>query len=291
MRRNTLLLLVVSFAAACGAESPVSLPAMSAGAQGHPLEIGGTEERAGWALVSNDADALSIGLVANPGFSIAGASVCLSTEPFGWVDPASCPVKVSAGAASGQSQILVPLDGIAPVDELCDRPLWMQVWVPAVRDGVTMSTYAGAFKARIAYALACAPAAAQDGCVREAKAWAKRGSEMPIDGLVLGNARYSRTDLLEMLESSNGNDASVALGRELAAAKLNALNAERRAWIDDAIADADAWLAMNGDRLPYGLKGTEDGAANPAPWDAAMNLAAILERYNAATLGNERCAD
>ncbi len=284
--RRFFCLLSLSILAGCGTESPVSWPATSAGAQSHPLQS--TGERVGWTLVSNEPEMLSIGLVASPGFTIESARVCVSTEPFLWVDPATCAIGWQPAAASHQTRILVPLADIAPLDEICSKPLWLQVWAPVITADGKVSSYAGAFKARIAYGLACDPAPVREGCVREAAEWSKLSSLMPIDGLVLGGARYSRTDLVALLESIDGSDASIALGRELATAKLNA-PASRPDWVNEAIEAGDGWLLANGEKLPFGLKSTEDGAANPFAWDTGMNLATLLERFNAATFGNERC--
>lgn len=300
MRRS---LLASSFAlalvlAGCSASpEPERAPVPSTQPQVHALVAGADARRLGWAVVSNGADALEVALIVNPGYEIETASACGSGEAFPWVAPALCPETKTLPSGAKTAAFSVPFAELAADPaSLCDASAFLQLSA-SVRETATGAfhgdAYAGAFKARVAYAVPCDPEPVYRGCARDAYAWAEGDAVWPVESLPLGRADYDAAALRALLKSAPFADASVFLGREVIAARLNvAAGAEAPAEVAHALDAADAWLLENRDAdgfLPYGVKTTDGALANPDAWDAGMNLAAVLERFNAGARGPGRC--
>jgi hypothetical protein len=72
-----------------------------------------------------------------------------------------------------------------------------------------------------------------------------------VNSLVLGSQTYTKAELLNILHTPVGGDASLNLAHQLIAAKLNIAAGSDPTPIASTIAHADSLLAMFSGRLPY----------------------------------------
>jgi hypothetical protein len=106
--------------------------------------------------------------------------------------------------------------------------------------------------------------------------WKHHPSAWPVMALMLGSQTYSQSELLGLLTSARHarSDASVALARQLVAAKLNIANGSDPTISGTTVADADRLLAVFAGKLPYGVKRTS------ALGQSMVSDRDLLERYN-----------
>jgi len=71
---------------------------------------------------------------------------------------------------------------------------------------------------------------------------------------MLGSQTYNMTELLAILNSPGGGDASMILAVQLIAAKLNIANGADGTPVSSTIIHADSLLAMFSGKLPYHVK-------------------------------------
>lgn len=116
------------------------------------------------------------------------------------------------------------------------------------------------------------------GCTLTASEW--QGRAWPVDRLVLGGRIYDRGALSALLGGSD-EDASVVLGRELAAAELNAAaGAEPADW---TLREGHAWLTGGRTPLPHGVSPASE------PGRVGLRIASDLAAYNAGDVGPGAC--
>jgi hypothetical protein len=104
--------------------------------------------------------------------------------------------------------------------------------------------------------------------------WKNHPDVWPVNSLMLGSQIYTQTELLEILGTPSGGDASLILAKQLIAAKLNIANGSDPTPISSTIADADSLLSMFGGKLPYNVK------PSSAIGQMMINDANTLDRYN-----------
>jgi len=83
--------------------------------------------------------------------------------------------------------------------------------------------------------------------------WKNHVSSWPVTSLMLGSQTYNQTELINLLHTSVGGDASINLAHQLIAAKFNVLNGTNPATAGGAIAAADAVLSTFSGKLPYNV--------------------------------------
>lgn len=111
-------------------------------------------------------------------------------------------------------------------------------------------------------------------CTRTIGYWKNHPSAWPVAYLHLGGKNYTKAELLTVLQSKTLGDASIILGKQLIATKLNLAAYTEPYPITSTVADADAALAPYAGKLPYKVK-----ASTPA--GATMtSLGATLDGYN-----------
>jgi hypothetical protein len=88
---------------------------------------------------------------------------------------------------------------------------------------------------------------------RPSKFWAQNPGAWPTSVLVLGGHAYRRARVVAFLTSPAGPDASLALARELSAAKLNCHAGVDCSGIARAITEADVLLDPYKGALPFGV--------------------------------------
>ena len=115
-------------------------------------------------------------------------------------------------------------------------------------------------------------------CPQSQGFWKNHTAQWPQDSLILGNQSYSKSDLLNILNTSNTSDASLVLARQLIAAKLNIGNFSDPQPVSSTIADADALLTGFAGKLPYNVKTVS------SPGKAMVDDANLLEKYNSGQL-------
>lgn len=102
--------------------------------------------------------------------------------------------------------------------------------------------------------------------------WKNHASAWPVDSLILGAEVYTQQEAIDLLRTPTRGDASIQLGKQLVAAKLNVASGNYSFCVDDAIAEADALLADT----PVGTLSKKDKDTKNA-----MNaIKDILDDYN-----------
>jgi hypothetical protein len=286
-------LFIAALAAGCGAstaQQPLTAIAAQGTPQAFPLELAG-EARVGWVIASHDASRVSVSWVLNPGFAMESGSMCAQTSAFGWVDPALCERRVDV-TMDGTPTVFASFESLGGAR--CGEPVFLQVQANVVEEpsGAPFgSAYAGTFKGRIALVPACADAPPAKGCTRNAADWLAQG-EWPLSVIEMAGLAYSEYDLRELLETDAQSDASVFAANALVLAQLNvAAGAQPASGVESAMVGGAAWLEKHGEgsRVPFGMKVTAEGVANPEGWDDGVNLAAVLGRFNEGFAGSPRC--
>jgi hypothetical protein len=81
--------------------------------------------------------------------------------------------------------------------------------------------------------------------------WKNHPEAWPVHSLMLGSQIYNMTELLAILNTPSGGDASIILAKQLIAAKLNIANGSDPTPISSTITHADSLLSMFSGKLPY----------------------------------------
>src|SRR2546430_17166072 len=71
---------------------------------------------------------------------------------------------------------------------------------------------------------------------------------------MLGSQTYSKTELLNILNTTSGGNASLILADQLIAAKLNIANGSDPTPISSTITDADSLFSAFSGKLPYKVR-------------------------------------
>ncbi len=91
---------------------------------------------------------------------------------------------------------------------------------------------------------------------------------------MLGSQIYNMTELLAILNTPSGGDASIILAKQLIAAKLNIANGSDPAPVSSTITHADSLLSMFSGKLPYNVK------PSSAIGQMMVNDGKTLDNYN-----------
>ncbi|MGM0577278.1 MAG: MopE-related protein, partial [Myxococcota bacterium] len=116
-------------------------------------------------------------------------------------------------------------------------------------------------------------------CPRTIGYWKNHEEVWPVDAMTLGGIHYDHQACMDILKSANSKDASVMLGAQLIAAKLNAGNGASTASVNAAIEDAEALLAI------YIVGGNPEGADR----DLAIAIKDELDAYNNSGVDDGTC--
>jgi hypothetical protein len=104
--------------------------------------------------------------------------------------------------------------------------------------------------------------------------WKNHASSWPVTSMTLGSQTYTQAQLLAILGTPLGGDASLILADQLIAANLNVANGSNPAPITSTISAAGALLATFTGLLPYNV------APSSAAGQQMVALAATLDNYN-----------
>jgi hypothetical protein len=104
--------------------------------------------------------------------------------------------------------------------------------------------------------------------------WKNHPDAWPVNSLMLGSQTYNMTELLAILNSPAGGDASVILAVQLIAAKLNIANGSDPTPVSSTITDADSLFSGFSGKLPYHVK------PSSATGQMMVNDANTLDNYN-----------
>jgi hypothetical protein len=108
--------------------------------------------------------------------------------------------------------------------------------------------------------------------------WKNTSGAWPVSTLVLGDEAYAKAELLSVLNMPPGNgkatDASLILGYQVIAAKLNVANGVDPAPLGPAISDADALLALYNGKLPYKVM------SSTSIGQSMVSIGLLLESFN-----------
>lgn len=277
--------------------SSVSLAATAGSPDVYPLAMGATNLQVGTVSVWNDADNLYVRYDASAGYELNEAHLCVSAAAFPWTPPGQCPYNAGVLPAGTTSYLFtVPWSDLGFEGAPCDALLYLQAHATINAAGTSNqvgSAYAGTFKGRIAYSVTCDLPPQEIGCTYTKGYWKTHASAWPVASLTIGGVTYTKKQLITLLGTPPKGDCSLIMGSQFIAALLNgAGGASAPPEVQQALADAEAWMAANKDAdglLPYGIRPTPEGFPNPAVWDDAINLGAVLDAYNNGLNGPAHC--
>ena len=84
--------------------------------------------------------------------------------------------------------------------------------------------------------------------------WKNHPEAWPVNSLILGSETYTQMELLQILNTPSGGDASLKLAVQLIAARLNIANGSDPTPISSTLTHADSLLSMFSGQLPYNVK-------------------------------------
>ena len=299
MKKTNALFLALFMAAAasaagCGEGNAVTSQSRAATASSpdtYPFVMGATNIVVGTISVWNDATNLYVKYDMLPGYSLAEAHVCASLTAFAWTPPGQCPYQQDPYTQT----FTIPLSDLGIEGPGCGMLIYLQVHAAILDANLVKvgSAYAGTFKGRVAYEITCDPQEVT-GCTYTQGFWKTHPSAWPVPGLTIGGVYYTKTQLIKFLGTAPKGDASIIMGHQLVAALLNvASGATTNPEVTQALADAEAWMTANKDAdgtLPYGIKAvTSESLPNPAVWDQAINIGAVLDLFNNGFDGPPHC--
>lgn len=102
----------------------------------------------------------------------------------------------------------------------------------------------------------------------------KNTATWPASELTLGSQTYTQVELLIILNTPVGGDASLNLAHQLIAAKLNAAQGSDAGLASALVMQADALLSTFSGKLPYNV------APSDANGQAMVNVGGVLDSYN-----------
>lgn len=109
--------------------------------------------------------------------------------------------------------------------------------------------------------------------------WKTHPNAWMTDTLTLGGQTYTKTQVLNILETEPLGDATFILGHQLIAAELNIANGANNTAISDTLTAANAWLDAN----PLGSKPGEPSRT------VGISLSLTLTNYNEGNIGPGHC--
>src|SRR4029079_1950870 len=113
--------------------------------------------------------------------------------------------------------------------------------------------------------------------------WKNHPNAWPVTSLMLGSQTYTQAELLAILNTRVGGDASINLAHQLIAAKLNIAAGSDPAPVSSTITHADSLLSMFSGKLPYHV------APSSNIGQMMVNDANTLDNYNNGRL-TPRCS-
>jgi hypothetical protein len=267
------------------AQQPGSQPAPSAGSlsasQCWDLAQGPKNNDYGDVCIANDADNIYVTYTADSSCPLSEVHVCVATSDFPWSPPGQCAYNAEFNDDPQTSYtVTIPLSDFP--EAVCGETAFFVQAHAALACGE--SAYAGTFKGNVEYTLQCVD---DGGCTRTQGYWKNHASDWSSVDLSLGGVTYSHAQAMAILKTPSNGDASLILGHQLIAAKLNILvNGASNGAVASAVADADAWLAANADAdgtLPFGVSPASAEGAE------ATALGNVLDQYNNGLIGPGHC--
>jgi hypothetical protein len=116
-------------------------------------------------------------------------------------------------------------------------------------------------------------------CPHSVSYWKHKTARWPLDNLILGNQTYSKGELKDILITRESKrDASLIMGRQLIATRLNLAIGTDPTPVLDTIEDADHLLSGFSGKLPYNVDPESETGR------AMVSDATILHDYNTGNL-------
>lgn len=249
----------------------------------YPLMMGRTDIQVGTVSVWNDDTTVYVTYQTLPGYELQDAHLCVQAEPFSErVPPGQCRFKEDPLPPDSTIWSVGFLISDYIAGDFCGQVLYMQAHASiadAETDANVGSAYGKTFLGSYPYTLTCQPPPPEPtGCTLTQGYWKNHLRDWPVDELTLGGQAYSKKELIQLLKAPPKGDASLILAHQLIAAELNVANGAGTApTVAQAMADAQAWMALNADsdgRLPYG---TEPGSPEHVQ---ATTLTELLDQFN-----------
>lgn len=258
----------------------------------HPLSLGEANKIVGEVSLRNDAQTLFVTVTAHPGATVSDLRVCLGPSAFRYVAPESCGYRALLSGEVSKGTVAIPLADLH--EPLFGDVLYVQAAAAIVESGAATGwAYAGTFKGRVGYTVAGGETVQAGACVMSAGEWAGEKAEWPESSLTLGGSDYRKDELLDLLARPVDGDASVALAKQVVAARLNqAAGAQLPVGVAAALDMMDAWMAAEADAdgtLPFQVKATAEHVQNSEAFDTGVNTAEMIRQFNAGKLASPAC--
>lgn len=103
--------------------------------------------------------------------------------------------------------------------------------------------------------------------------WKNHPEAWPSASITVGGVTYTRERAIQLMQKSTAGDVTYSMFQALVAAQLNVAIGNESSCVEDAIADANAWLATN--KLGSGVKGSSSAWRN-----GGESLKNTLDDYN-----------
>ena len=119
-------------------------------------------------------------------------------------------------------------------------------------------------------------------CTHSFGQWKNHPDAWPAEEIAVGGVTYSKAEVIVILDTEPGSDATYILAHQLIATKLNLLRGADASALDTTVGDADEWL---GDHPPLGSAPSDPDRAQ------GIALAETLDEYNTGVIGPGACED
>lgn len=287
--------MVAGFGAGCGSteirEVPVEETPVAPASDAHALSLGEANKVAGEVSIRDDAETLFVTVTAHTGFSVADLRVCLGVSAFHYVNPEACAYQATPAGPAGKATVAISLRDLG--EPVAGEMIYVQA-AALLRDGRMDAgyAYAGTFKGRVGYTVSGGEKL--DGeCVLRADEWAGEKKAWPVTTVILGGDEYRQDELIALLATPSGGDASMMLAKELVAARLNAASGTTLPMgIAAALVAMESWLPAQADldgALPYQIAATAEHLPNPDAFDQSVNTAEMIRQFNGGKLSTPAC--
>jgi hypothetical protein len=198
----------------------------------HPLAMGARNTPVGRVLIANDDALVTVELVADAGYGLAAAHVCVAPAPFPWTAPGQCPYKVTLPPGTTRHTLAIPRAGVGAT---CGSELELQVHAEVGdRGGRGLGgAYAGAFKGHVGFTVHCcgndtceaAGGETASSCPADC-AWGPAGTPLPRGAELVGADEFWR------LAGEDGFDVVSSRTLDYGIATGSARTAAARALVD-----------------------------------------------------------
>lgn len=273
-------------------EMPVEETPVAPASELHALSLGESNKVVGEVTLRNDATTLFVTVTAHDGLFVDDVRVCLGVSAFHYVNPEACGFHSAPLSTTSKSTLAIPLSALGePVE---GEMIYVQAAAALRENRMDLGyAYAGTFKGRVGYTVSGGEKTPGNACVLRAEEWAGEKKSWPVTTLTVGGAEYRQNELVELLATPAGGDASMMLAKQIIAARLNAASGVTLpVGVASALVAMESWLPAQADvdgSLPFQIAATAEHLPNSAAFDEGVNTAEMIRQFNSGKLAAPAC--